>query len=258
MADSAVLWVSWPKKASGVVTDVTEDVVREVALPLGLVDTKVCAVDDVWSGLKLVVRRELRKTVLSLLPEVAVQDRMPPIPPERMTKAQKRAAAEFVANRKAEVFGPFVPLLRSPEVMLRAMAMGDYLRYRSTLPPRVNELVILITSRHWTQQYEWNLHYADGIKAGLNPTIANAIAERRRPEGMAEDEEIAYELSTELLDERSVSDRTYARAISKFGEQGTMDMVGVVGYYTLLAMVLNTARTPLPAGVKPVLMPFPK
>ena len=94
---------------------------------------------------------------------MVAQDRMPPIPPEKMTDAQKKAAAEFAASRKAEVFGPFVPLLRSPEVMLAAMAMGDYLRYRSTLPRHLNELAILVTARHWTQQYEWNLHYAEGL-----------------------------------------------------------------------------------------------
>ena len=184
------------------------------------------------------------------------QDRMPPIPANKMTAAQKKAAAEFRAHRKTEVFGPFVPLLRSPEVMLCATAMGDYLRYRSTLPPRLNELVILITSRQWTQQYEWNLHYAEGLKAGLSASIANAVAEGRRPEAMSDDEEIVYEFSTELLQDQSVSDGTYARAVATFGEQGTMDMIGVIGYYTFLAMVLNTARTPLPAGAKPGLLPM--
>ena len=174
-----------------------------------------------------------------------------------MTDAQKTAAAEFLANRKAQVFGPFVPLLRSPEMMLRAMAMGDYLRYRSALPPRLNELVILITSRQWTQQYEWNLHCAEGLKAGLRASIADAVADGRRPEGMSEEEEIVYEFSTELLHTQGVTDRTYARAIEKFGEQGTIDMIGVLGYYTFQAMVLNTARTPLPAGAKPALTPFP-
>lgn len=190
--------------------------------------------------------------------EPTAPDRMPPIPPEKMTKAQEKAAAAFAESRKADVFGPFVPLLRSPELMLRAMAMGDYVRYRSTLPPRVNELVILITSRYWTQQYEWNLHYADGLEAGLSASVANAVAEGRRPEVMSEDEEIVYAFSTELLRNQSVSDRTYARAVAKFGEQGTVDLIGVIGYYTFQAMVLNTARTPLPAGAKPGLMPFPR
>jgi len=189
---------------------------------------------------------------------VVTQDRMPPIPAEKMTDAQKKAAAEFAATRKAEVFGPFVPLLRSPEVMLAAMAMGDYLRYRSTLPRQLNELAILVTARRWTQQYEWNLHYAEGLKAGLSPTIANAVADGRRPESMSEDEEIVYEFCTELLQNQSVSDRTYGRAISKFGEQGTIELIGVVGYYTFQSMVLNTARTPLPAGATPGLVAFPQ
>src|SRR5690349_18237840 len=102
----------------------------------------------------------------------ATQDRLPEIPAEKMTPAQKKAAAEFKAGRGAEVFGPFVPLLRSPEVMLRAKAMGDYLRFNSSLPPKINEFVILITARYWTQQYEWDVHYPIAIKAGLGPEIA--------------------------------------------------------------------------------------
>jgi 4-carboxymuconolactone decarboxylase len=183
---------------------------------------------------------------------------MPPIPAEKMTDAQKKAAAEFAATRTGEVFGPFVPLLRSPEVMLAAMAMGDYLRYRSTLPRQLNELAILVTARHWTQQYEWNLHYVEGLKAGLSPNIANAVGDGRRPEAMSEDEEIVYEFCTELLQNQSVSDPTYGRASSKFGEQGTIELIAVVGYYTFQSMVLNTARTPLPAGTKPGLVAFPR
>ncbi len=190
--------------------------------------------------------------------EAMAQDRMPEIPPEKMTPAQKKAAEEFQAERKTGVFGPFVPLLRSPEVMQRARAMGDYLRFRSVLPPKLNEFVILITARQWTQQYEWDVHYPIAIKAGLKPEIAKAVAEGRRPAGMAEDEETVYEFCIELHRNQSVSDATYARALAKFGEQGVMDMVCVNGYYTFLAMVLNVARTPLPKGSKPALAPLPQ
>ena len=186
------------------------------------------------------------------------QDRLPPIPPDKMTEAQKKAVAEFVATRGTNISGPFVPLLRSPEVMSRARAMGDYLRFKSVLPARLSEFVILITARHWTQQYEWNAHYQIAVKAGLNPEIAKAIAEGRRPEHMAEDEEIVYDFCVELQRNQSVSDATYARTLQKFGEQGIIDMVGIAGYYTFLGMVLNTARTPLPAGVTPALAPFPR
>jgi len=177
------------------------------------------------------------------------QDRMPPIPPEKLTDAQKKAIDEFKAARSADVTGPFVPLLRSPEVMNRARAMGDYLRYKSALAPRLSEFVILLTARRWTQEYEWSALSADIVKA---------IADGRRPDRMAEDEEIVYTLVDELDRNRSVSDATYARAVGKLGEQGVIDTIGITGYYTLLSMVMNTARTPLPAGAKPALAPFPR
>jgi len=150
-----------------------------------------------------------------------------------------------------------VPLFRSPEVMLRAMAMGDYLRYRTVFPTRLNEFIILITARHFTQQYEWYVHYPIALKEGLGRDIADAIADGRRPPSMAADEALIYDFCTELLQHHSVSDPTYARAIGRFGENGTIEMVGVVAYYTFQSMVLNTARTPVPPGA-PALTPFPK
>ena len=185
------------------------------------------------------------------------QDRLPPIPAEKQTPEQRKAAEAFRANRKQDVFGPFVPLHRSPEVMLRAMAMGDYLRYRTVFPTRLNEFIILITARHFTQQYEWYVHYPIAIKEGMSRDIADAIADGRRPAGMSSDEELIHDFCTELLRNHSVSDATYARALARWGEQGTIEMVGVVAYYTFQSMVLNTARTPVPAGA-PTLKPFPK
>ena len=185
------------------------------------------------------------------------QDRLPPIPAEKQTPEQRKAAEAFRANRKQDVFGPFVPLHRSPEVMLRAMAMGDYLRYRTVFPTRLNEFIILITARHFTQQYEWYVHYPIAIKEGVSRDIADAIADGRRPAGMSSDEELIHDFCTELLKNQSVSDATYARAVARWGEQGTIEMVGVVAYYTFQSMVLNTARTPVPPGA-PVLKPFPK
>jgi 4-carboxymuconolactone decarboxylase len=185
------------------------------------------------------------------------QDRLPPIPVEKQTPEQRKAAEAFRANRKQDVFGPFVPLHRSPEVMLRAMALGDYLRYRTVFPTRLNELIILVTARHFTQQYEWYVHYPIAIKEGVSRDIADAIADGRRPAGMSSDEELIHDFSTELLKNHSVSDATYARAVARFGEQGTIELVGVVAYYTFQSMVLNTARTPVPPGA-PALKPFPK
>jgi 4-carboxymuconolactone decarboxylase len=184
------------------------------------------------------------------------QDRMPPIPAEKMTAAQRAAVAEFKAARSVDISGPFVPLLRSPEVMNRARAMGDYLRYRSALPPRLSEFVILLTARRWTQQYEWHAHQPLAIQGGLRADIVAAVAEGRRPERLADDEEAVFEVWDELQKNQSVSDATYARAVAKLGEQGVIDALGITGYYTMLAMVLNTARTPLPDGVKPPLQSF--
>ena len=182
-------------------------------------------------------------------------DRLPPIPVEEQTPEQREASAVFKANRKQDVFGPFVPLLRSPEVMLRAMAMGDYLRFRTVLPRKLNELIILITARKWSQEYEWYVHHPLAIEEGLHPGIARDVAAGRRPEAMDADEELVYDFTSGLLATLGVSDALYARAVARFGEQGTIDMTSVAGFYTFIAMVLNTAHTPLPTGATPAFRP---
>ena len=188
----------------------------------------------------------------------AAQDRMPPIPMDKMTEAQKKAAQELIAGPRGAVFGPFVPLLRSPELLSPLQKAGLYLRFNSALGPKLNEFVILLTARLWTAQYEFDAHQPLAVKAGLKPEIVTAIAEGRRPLGMAEDEEIAYDFWTELQHNRSVSDATYARAVKKLGEQGVIDLIGLTGYYTTISMVLNVARTPLAEGKKPPLASFPR
>ena len=195
--------------------------------------------------------------VFSFTINAAAQNRMLPIPTDRMTEAQKKAAAEFEAARGA-LSGPWAVILRSPEMINRARGLSDYLRFNSSLPPRLSEFVILITAREWTQQYEWNAHHPLAVKGGLNPEIAKAVADGRRPEKMADDEAALYDFCIELHRHRSVSDATYARALATFGEQGLVDAIGLSGWYTLVAMVLNTARTPLPAGAAPALAPFPR
>jgi 4-carboxymuconolactone decarboxylase len=174
-------------------------------------------------------------------------DRMPPIPKAQWTEAQKNAAAAFAELRGQDVFGPFALMLRSPDVMLRAAAMGDYMRYRTSLPRALNEMIILLTARHWSQQFEWHIHRPAALTAGLAETIVNAIAKGRRPDGMSGDETIVYDFTTELLRLQNISDTTYARARERFGEPGIVDMVGVAGYYAFLSMMMNTARTPVPA-----------
>jgi len=149
-------------------------------------------------------------------------------------------------------------ILRSPELLNRLRGVSDYLRFNSSLPPRLSELVILITAREWTQNYEWAAHHPLALEGGLRPDIAAAIADGRRPEGMADDEEALYDFCTALHRDGRVSDSAYASAVAEFGEQGVVDMVGLSGYYTLIAMVLNTARTPLAPNAAPALAPFPR
>jgi 4-carboxymuconolactone decarboxylase len=185
-------------------------------------------------------------------------NRLPPIAASQLTPAQREAVDAFKAARGTEISGPFYPLLRSPELMTRTRAMGDYLRYKSALPPRLSEFVILLTAREWTQQYEWNAHYQIALKAGVKPEIANAIADGRRPAAMSDEESILYDFCQELHRDKSVSDATYAKALKAFGEQGVVDTIGITGYYTMLAMVLNTARTPAAENGSPALRPRPQ
>jgi 4-carboxymuconolactone decarboxylase len=177
-------------------------------------------------------------------------DRMPAIPADQLTEAQKAAIASFEEGRGYAIRGPWVPLLRSPEVMLRAKAMGDYLRFKSTVPPRLSELAILITAREWTQQYEWQAHRAHALKGGLKAEIIDAIADGRRPRGMADDEEALYDLCTEILRQKRISDPTYAKAV--------VDILGICGYYSFVALIMNATRTALPEGVGEQLKRFPE
>jgi 4-carboxymuconolactone decarboxylase len=187
----------------------------------------------------------------------AVADRMPPIAIDQMTEAQKKAAQEIIAGPRKALVGPFNPLLRSPELMSRLQKVGEYLRFNTKLGSNISEFIILFTARQWTQQFEWDSHQDLALKAGIKPETIKAIAEGRRPSAMTPDEEMVYEFCTELRLHQSVCDASYARVVNRFGEQGVIDIVGLSGYYTLLGMVMNVARTPLPAGKTAALAMFP-
>jgi len=177
-------------------------------------------------------------------------DRMPAIPTADLTDAQRAASEELASGPRGGVRGPFVPMLRSPEFMRRTQKLGEYLRFDSAIPPRLSEFTILIVAQHWGNLIEWQVHHPIALKAGLAPEIAVAVADGRRPEGMADDEATLYGFCLELLQNKSVSDPTYARALAAFGEKGVVDLVGIVGYYGILAMLMNVARTP-PLNDKP-------
>jgi 4-carboxymuconolactone decarboxylase len=173
-------------------------------------------------------------------------ERMPRIPINRMTQTQKKAHDEIVSGPGGAVDGPFIPLLRSPELMSRLQKTGEYLRYRSGLPKKLSELAILIVARQWTQRVEWARHYPIAIEQGLRPQTADAIARGRRPAEMTKDEETVYEFCRELRETQSVSDATYESALASIGEQGIIDLIGVIGYYTWMAMLMNVARNRFP------------
>jgi 4-carboxymuconolactone decarboxylase len=131
--------------------------------------------------------------------------------------------------------------------MSQARAMGDYLRFQSAIGNTLSELAILITAREWTQDYEWTVHYPIALKAGIRQELADAVAVGRRPTSMNADEETVFDFAHELLKNKQVSDATFERAKSRFGTKGVVDMTGIVGYYTFLAMQLNAAEYPIPA-----------
>src|SRR6202000_1434731 len=137
---------------------------------------------------------------------------------------------------------PFRAYIRSPELAEKLIALADYLRWHTSLPPRLSELAILITARQWTAQYEWYAHYPHAIKGGLDPAVAAAIAEGKRPEKMKDDEAALYDLATSLYREHKVSEPVYKAALAQLGERGIMDMIGIIGFYDITSMTLITMQ----------------
>ena len=190
---------------------------------------------------------------------IRAQDRMPPIPPEKMTEAQKKAAADYKDLRKADLTAPpWSVMLRVPDWVIPGLEMRLHVQNRPVLGNKLTEFAILIAAREWTNNWEWRADSGAASQAGLNPAIIAAIIDGRRPERMADEEEILYDFCTELQRNKSVSDATYARALAKFGEAGVVEAASIQGYYVYLSMIMNTARVSLPAGAKPQLAPFPK
>jgi 4-carboxymuconolactone decarboxylase len=176
--------------------------------------------------------------------------RFKPLTPETMTPEQKEVADRIMAGPRKGMRGPFSALLRSPELADYAQKLGEYARFKTSIPPRLNELAILLTARHWTAQYEWYAHHRLAMQAGLAPDIAAAIAEGKRPAAMGPEETIVYNFGHELIETGQVSDASYKAVVDKFGERGAIDLIGVMGYYSLVSMVLNVDRVPIPAGGK--------
>ena len=179
--------------------------------------------------------------------------RLPPLPESDLTDAQRRAADAIVSGPRGGLRGPFPAMLRSPELAERAGRLGEFLRFGTSLPPRLSEMAILMTARAWTAQYEWYAHAPLARKGGLSESVIEAVRAGRRPEAMQPDEAALYDFCAELHRSHGVSDPVYARAAEAFGETGVVEIIGLCGYYVLVAMTLNVAQVPLPEGVAPPL-----
>jgi len=181
-------------------------------------------------------------------------DRLPDLPESKWSEAQRTIVQAIINGPRGKIQGPFVPLMRSPELMDCAQRMGEYLRYRSAIGTRLSELAILVVARHWSQQVEWAIHAPIAANAGIAPTIIEAIAAGQRPEGMSTEEATVYDFSSEILGHKRVSDATWARMVALFGEPGAVDLLGINGYYSLLAMIMNASQTPAPTSDAPPLV----
>ena len=181
------------------------------------------------------------------------RDCLPPLEHAQLNQQQRAAAQAIIDGPRGALYGPFVPLIRSPELMETAQRMGEYLRYRSAIGTRLSELAILVTARQWNQQVEWAIHAPLAAQNGVDAATIDAIAQRRPPVGLKPDEQAVHDFCIELQQHKRVSDATYARALALFGEHGVVDLMGINGYYTFLAMVMNGAQTATPElGVVPL------
>lgn len=173
-------------------------------------------------------------------------DRFPPLSPDRMTPEQKAVADAIQSGPRKGLAGPFNAWLRSPALADRMQAVGEHIRFRSSVPRKLNEFAILITARAWNAKYEWYAHYPLALQAGLEPAVAADLAQGRRPGAMTPDEAVVYDFATELRRDRRVSDATFAAARGLLGEQGVIDLIAVNGYYDLVSMTLDVAEVATP------------
>lgn len=185
----------------------------------------------------------------------AQMPRFQPLTESNMSDAQKKAAQELASGPRGRMNpdGPNALFLRSPDLMPRTQKVGEYLRYGSSLPLRLNEFAILVTARQWNAQVEWIAHHPLALKAGLDPSVAEDLKTGKRPTAMKDDEAVIYQFCKELHETKKVSDATFKGVHDKFGERGVVDLVALTGYYTMLAMMLNVAEQPLPGNVPPPL-----
>jgi 4-carboxymuconolactone decarboxylase len=178
-------------------------------------------------------------------------------PEAERTPEEQAACLEAISGIRGRVPAPMIAWLKNPELARRGQKLGELLRYQTTLPPRLSELAILVTARDWTSHHEWTAHKREGLKAGMDPAVIAAIAARRQPVLQDAQEQVVYELATTLLATRRVPEALYQRGIAELGERGVVELVGILGYYVLVAMTLNVFELGLPEAFAPELEAAP-
>lgn len=178
--------------------------------------------------------------------------RLPALNVETLTDEQRRVHDAIVGGPRGAIGGPFAPWLLSPELADRAQSLGAYCRFGTSLPPRLSELAILLTARHWTAQYEWYAHAPMALEGGLPEPVVEAIRQRRRPAGLQPDEQAVHDFCTEALAQGRVGDAAYGQAVASLGEKAVVELVGILGYYCLVSLTLNIFRIDPPDGSVPL------
>lgn len=186
--------------------------------------------------------------------------RLPPVEEAEMSKPQRdllRALREGPRGQSIKPRGPFAAWMHAPEFGLLAQALGAYVRYQTTLPPRLSEFAILCTARHWRAQYEWFAHAPIAEREGVSKKVVADLQAGRRPAGAGKEELAIYDFVEELYKTRRVSDKTYERVYAFLGEEALVQLVGILGYYALIAMTLNVFNMLPPEDVE-LFFPEPK
>jgi 4-carboxymuconolactone decarboxylase len=171
--------------------------------------------------------------------------------PEQMNPQQRRVYDKVVSGRRGKVQGPLRAALHNPELAERWQALGELLRYDTSLTPRQSELAILLTARACRSPFEWYAHRVEAEKIGIEREVIEAILADTMPAGLSDDETIVLQFAAELNRFKSVSDTTYAATLARLGERTLVELTALVGYYTMVAMTLNAHEIPLPDGVQP-------
>jgi 4-carboxymuconolactone decarboxylase len=171
--------------------------------------------------------------------------------PEELDHEQRLVYDRIVSGRRGRIQGPLRAAIHNPRLADRWQALGELLRYETSLPPRLSELAILVTARACRSPFEWYAHRREAEQAGIEAPIIEAILRDAKPAGMSDDDALVHAFAVDLNRMRSVSDANYAAAMARFGERTVVELTALVGYYTMVAMSLNAHEIPLPEGVAP-------